>query len=61
MEIVKKLFIFEAKMALGMGIFMLFGIVIIAVGDKQLYQEMKKTFIIAWYVEAMPNIIPSCP
>lgn len=60
MSVVKNLFMLEAKMALGMSIFMAIGIAIIAIGDKQLYQEMKKYFVVAWYVEAMPALIRWC-
>ena len=60
MEIIKKLFMLEAKMALGIGMFMLLGIAIIAISDRELYHEMKKSFIIAWYTEAMPAMIRWC-
>ena len=60
MTIIKNLFMLEAKAALGMGIFVIVGIAIIAIGDKELYQEMKKYFIIAWYVEVMPSLVRWC-
>ena len=60
MTILKNLIILEAKAALGMMMFMIVGVIIIAIGDKELYQEMKKYFIIAWYVEVMPELVRWC-
>lgn len=60
MAIIKKLFILEAKMALGMGMFMIVGIAFIALTNKELYKEIKSYFIRAWYLEAMPALIKWC-